>query len=40
MKTNDKSIILEAIDLIKSTNSIQYALNLANELIDNAWKDV
>jgi len=39
MKTEDRSLINEAIDLLKSSKSIDYARSLAKKLVDEAWED-
>lgn len=40
MKTKDPKLIQEAIELMKKTKSFEYAKNLGNKLIDDAWKDI
>ena len=40
MRTKDQNLIKEAIDLIKKTDSFEYARNVANKLIEDAWKDI
>jgi len=37
---SDQKIILEAIDLIKKTKSVEYATQMAKALVSKAWKDV
>ena len=40
MKTNNRELIEEAIQLLKSSKSIQYAQSVAYKLVDEAWNDV
>lgn len=40
MKTKDQKLIQEAISLIKKTNSLNYAKDLGNKLISQAWEDI
>jgi len=38
--TRDQEKILEAIDIIKSTNSIEFASNTAKEMVKKSWDEV
>ncbi len=40
MHTSDKTIICEAISIIKKYDSIKYAQKKANDIVKSAWKDV
>jgi len=40
MKTNDKNLIKEAVDIMKSTDSLTYAKQVAVDVISKAWKDI
>ena len=40
MKTKEEHLIQEAIGLIQKTNSFEYARNLGNKLIEEAWNDI
>jgi len=40
MKTKDKDLIIEAINLVTKSNSIEYAREVATQLIEEAWNDV
>eukprot|EP01125_Pyxidicula_operculata_P022045 TRINITY_DN8843_c0_g1_i1.p1 TRINITY_DN8843_c0_g1~~TRINITY_DN8843_c0_g1_i1.p1 ORF type:complete len:367 (-),score=94.72 TRINITY_DN8843_c0_g1_i1:79-1179(-) len=40
MHTNDEKLIKEAIEIMKSTNSLDYAAGVAKEIIKKAWTDV
>ncbi len=40
MKTNDKKLIAEAIQIIKESNSIFYSQEMAKTLVQKAWDQV
>lgn len=40
MKTKDQKLIQEAISLIKKTNSLNYAKDIGNKLISQAWDEI
>jgi len=40
MKTRDPLIIKEAIDIMKSTNSLTYSAGVAQKLVQSAWDNV
>jgi len=40
MKTNDSKLIAEAIELLKKSNSIDFARDVASDLVEEAWKNV
>eukprot|EP01017_Pseudomicrothorax_dubius_P025223 TRINITY_DN26_c0_g3_i2.p1 TRINITY_DN26_c0_g3~~TRINITY_DN26_c0_g3_i2.p1 ORF type:complete len:329 (+),score=87.31 TRINITY_DN26_c0_g3_i2:73-987(+) len=40
MRTEDQKFIKEAIDLMKKTNSIQYAADRARVIVEETWRDV
>jgi geranylgeranyl pyrophosphate synthase len=39
-KTSDPQVIQEAIDLMKSSNSIEYAQGVAKDIVTKAWKEI
>lgn len=39
MHTRDKKLILEAIDIIRNSGSIEYAKQVASGMVRDAWKD-
>jgi geranylgeranyl pyrophosphate synthase len=39
-KTTDRKVIQEAIDIIKSTGSMEYSLQVAKDIIAKAWKGI
>eukprot|EP01124_Arcella_intermedia_P032867 TRINITY_DN774_c0_g1_i1.p1 TRINITY_DN774_c0_g1~~TRINITY_DN774_c0_g1_i1.p1 ORF type:complete len:451 (-),score=78.11 TRINITY_DN774_c0_g1_i1:342-1511(-) len=39
-KTSDALIIKEAIDIMKSTNSLVHSKQVASDIISNAWKEI
>lgn len=39
MHTRDKEIILEAINILKETGSVEYAKKRAREIVEEAWKE-
>lgn len=40
LHTNDRELILEAIDILKRNGSIEFAKKKANQLITDAWAQV
>ena len=40
MQTNDETLLLEAIDLLHKSGSIEYAQNKAKQLLEKAWTDL
>jgi len=40
LKTDDRALIREAIELLKNSNSIEYAKSVAIKLVEEAWNDV
>jgi len=40
MRTKEPKLIQEAIELIKKTHSLEYAKDLGNNLIKDAWREV
>lgn len=40
MHTTDEKLIREAIAILRSTNSLDFAKGKARELISAAWKDI
>jgi len=39
-KTNDPVVIKEAIDIMKASNSLEYAKQKAKDIVSQAWKDI
>jgi len=39
-KTSDPKIIKEAIDIMKASNSLEYAKQQAKDIVSNAWNEI
>ncbi len=39
MHTTEEKILLEAVDIIRSTDSVNYAKQVSKEILEKAWKD-
>jgi len=39
-KTNDPQVIQEAIDLMKDSNSLEYAKQVAKDIVTKAWNEI
>jgi len=40
LKTNDVSLIKEAVELMKSTDSLDYAKKIAAQIVTEAWREI
>lgn len=40
MRTSDRQLIQEAIDIIKATGSLEYSLQVAKDIIAKAWTNI
>lgn len=40
MSTEDEGIIMEAIDILKQSGSVEYASNIAKDMIKDAWMNL